>query len=94
MKRIKTTFYEKDKPTCVIYSDEPYTTIQTDPPDWAMKLEWGKLARFRVLDDDGEWIELDKDKDPYNFVKNFWRHFYGYYSSASKPEVVKIEERT
>ena len=90
-KRIQTTFYNKSEPQCIIYSDEPYATIQTNPPEWEKKLEWGGLARFRVLDENGEWTELDKDKGPYNFVKNFWRHFYGYYSSASRPEIVEVE---
>jgi hypothetical protein len=90
-RRIQTNFYNKDEPQFAIYSDEPFTTVQTDPPEFADKLEFMGLARFRVLSESGELIELDKDKDPYTFVRHFWRHFYGYYASASRPEIIEIE---
>ena len=90
-RRIQTTFYEKGEPQFVIYSDEPFTMVQTDPPGFADGLEFMGLARFRVLSESGERIELDKDKDPYTFVRYFWRHFYGFYASASQPEIVEIE---
>ena len=90
-KRIQTTFYNKGKPRFVIYSDEPYTTVQTDPPEWEKKLRRMHLANFQVIADSGDFIELDKDKDPYTYVENFWRHFYGYYANASRPEIVEVE---
>ena len=90
-RRIQTTFYNKSDPQFVIYSDEPYTTVQTDPPEFEAGLERMGLARFNVFSDSGDIISLDKDKDPYNFVKNFYRHFYGVYAHASRPEIVKVE---
>ena len=90
-KRIQTIFYDKGTPRFKIYSDEPYNEVQTDPPEYIDRLEFMGFARFNIMTEDGEHISLDKDKDPYKFVRYFWRHFYGYYASASEPEIVKNE---
>ena len=89
-KRIQTTFYSRNQPRFVIYSDEPYTTVHTEPPEFERRLRFMGLAKFQVISDSGDFIELDKDKDPYTYIENFWRHFYGWYTNASRPEIVEV----
>lgn len=88
-KRIQTVFHEKGEPKFTLYSVEPYDKVQTDPPEYLNKLDIMGLARFNVMGENGERISLDKDKDPYKFIRYFWRHFYGFYASASEPEVIR-----
>ena len=90
-RRIQTTFYTKGEPEFLIYSDEPYSEVKTEPPEYLEKMDIMGLARFNALSEEGERLSLDKDKDPYTFVRDFWRHFYGYYASASRPEIVDVE---